>query len=131
MQLSEWILYRKLVYDISAWIKYDIKGIIYLRTEPEICLQRIKKRERDEESKLSLQYLQGIHARHEEWIVGDCEYPVLILENSSDILLQQFQLVRGHLSEWIQRGHSEKKLAKLDPLIIQKEFLLQKEQCSS
>lgn len=40
--------------------------IIYLRTEPNVCLTRIKNRGRKEESQISLQYLKMLHDAHDE-----------------------------------------------------------------
>jgi thymidylate kinase len=43
--------------------------IFYLRTNPEICMQRLHKRGRPEETQsVSLEYLQTIHDLHETWL---------------------------------------------------------------
>jgi deoxyadenosine/deoxycytidine kinase len=42
--------------------------IIYLRTTPEICYDRIKKRSRNGESSISMEYLQALHDKHEKWL---------------------------------------------------------------
>jgi deoxyadenosine/deoxycytidine kinase len=42
--------------------------IIYLRTDPEICLQRLKHRGRWEEKGIKLEYLNQLHQAHEEWL---------------------------------------------------------------
>jgi deoxyadenosine/deoxycytidine kinase len=41
---------------------------IYLKTSPEICKLRIENRGRESESNISLDYLKGLHRRHEEWL---------------------------------------------------------------
>ena len=41
--------------------------IIYLRTDPEVCMERIKKRNRSEEKDLDIEYLKKLHTKHEEW----------------------------------------------------------------
>lgn len=43
-------------------------AIGYLRLEPEVCLERCQKRARDEESTITLEYMQQLHERHEEWL---------------------------------------------------------------
>ncbi len=66
----------KLEYDIyinwHSWLceKFGIKPkyFIYLRTTPEISEERIKKRSRDEESSIPLEYLKQLHNNHEEWM---------------------------------------------------------------
>lgn len=44
-------------------------AILYLKTSPEICLERLKNRGRSEETAVTLEYLQQIHRRHEEWLI--------------------------------------------------------------
>jgi len=45
-----------------------IKNIIYLRTDPEIALARIKKRNRQEEENITLSYIKDVHNYHEKWL---------------------------------------------------------------
>ena len=40
---------------------------IYLRVDPQTCLERIKQRNRGEESNISLFYLEKLHNAHENW----------------------------------------------------------------
>lgn len=42
--------------------------IIYIKTNPDICFTRIKKRDRLGESSISIEYLQHCHKLHEEWL---------------------------------------------------------------
>lgn len=58
-------------------------GIIYLRTSPEKCYERMRKRNRDGEETVSLEYLKDIHERHDEWL-KTVSCPVLILDNDTD-----------------------------------------------
>jgi thymidine kinase/deoxynucleoside kinase len=64
--------------------------IVYLRTSPEVCLERTLKRARKEEKPVTLEYLQSLHDRHEEWL-GDREnsssiatVPVLTIDANRD-----------------------------------------------
>jgi deoxycitidine kinase/deoxyguanosine kinase len=56
---------------------------VYLQTNPEISLERIKKRSRDGESNIPLDYLKALHERHESWLSS--EDNVLYLDVSSSI----------------------------------------------
>ncbi|MBN1549144.1 deoxynucleoside kinase [Candidatus Babeliales bacterium] len=87
MSPLEWRLYQ----EWFSWLvdRYVTKpvGFIYLKTSPEVCYQRMCKRNRSEESSVSLNYLKMLHAKHEEWLVtkkGIANYlrdiPVLVLE---------------------------------------------------
>ncbi len=59
-------------------------GIIYLRCSPEKCQERMKKRSRNEESGVPLEYLQELHNYHEEWIDNIDNVPVLVIDNTYD-----------------------------------------------
>jgi deoxyadenosine/deoxycytidine kinase len=43
---------------------------IYLYLSPGLCIKRIQERNRDEESKVSLEYLKGLHDRHNDWLLN-------------------------------------------------------------
>jgi deoxyadenosine/deoxycytidine kinase len=68
MSEIQWNLYR----DWFSWMVPKIKPresiTFYLRSDPKVCFQRIKSRNRTEESPVDLQYLQDIHRQHEIWL---------------------------------------------------------------
>ncbi|PHT50222.1 hypothetical protein CQW23_09969 [Capsicum baccatum] len=43
-------------------------GFIYLRASPDTCHKRMMLRKRTEEGGVSLEYLQGLHEKHESWL---------------------------------------------------------------
>ena len=42
--------------------------IVYIRTSPETCLNRLRMRGREGEQELGLEFLQQLHERHEKWL---------------------------------------------------------------
>ena len=46
-------------------------GFIYLRATPETCNARMVGRNRTEEAGVPLEYLQTLHAKHEDWLGQD------------------------------------------------------------
>ena len=60
--------------------------IIYLRCNPEIALERIKKRGRVEEKDITLEYLTELHKYHEDWL-NDNNYKnsnIIIIDCNKD-----------------------------------------------
>ncbi|KAJ6820010.1 uncharacterized protein M6B38_398875 [Iris pallida] len=43
-------------------------GFIYLRASPDTCHKRMKTRKREEEGGVTLDYLRGLHEKHESWL---------------------------------------------------------------
>tara|TARA_Y100000590_G_scaffold216493_1_gene245252 strand:+ start:370 stop:1092 length:723 start_codon:yes stop_codon:yes gene_type:complete len=77
---------EKICYDIYLkWFdefRQHITGFIYIRAEPKISLERIKKRNRVGEDPISLSYIEKCHKYHEEWLL--CKNNVLILDGNVD-----------------------------------------------
>jgi len=91
MTRLEWQLYQ----EWFSWLidTYVTKptGFIYLQTDPDICYNRLRKRDRHEESAVSLDYLTMLHNKHENWLikkegVDSCiaDIPVLVLHCNND-----------------------------------------------
>ncbi len=76
----EWEIYT----DWFNWLsnEFDVKpdGYIYLKVQPNICLERINKRNRQEESGIPIEYLENIHIKHDNWLLNDKKIPVLVLD---------------------------------------------------
>lgn len=49
--------------------KVEYNYIIYVNTKPSICFKRIKQRNRNGESDISLDYLEHCHRLHNEWLL--------------------------------------------------------------
>lgn len=43
-------------------------GFIYLKADPRTCLERMSSRARSEEVGVSLDYLENLHSKHEDWL---------------------------------------------------------------
>ena len=62
----EWITYN---YWFDTFKEQtNLNYILYVNTIPEICLNRIKKRNRLEESNIMIDYLQKCHDKHKQWL---------------------------------------------------------------
>lgn len=58
--------------------------IIYLRCQPEIALERIKKRGRIEEKDITIEYLTDLHKYHENWLTFNSDLNVIIIDCNKD-----------------------------------------------
>lgn len=81
----------KIEFDIyskwSKWLKNElcdnIDAIIYLRTTPSVSNDRIKKRSRNGESDIPMEYLEQLHKHHDEWLLNQKKIPVLVLDSDT------------------------------------------------
>jgi thymidine kinase len=81
--ITEWFEWIKQNVDINV----DL--IVYLQASPEACLERIKVRNREEESSVPLEYLESLHELHEDWLIRQSKFklpaPVLVLDASRSL----------------------------------------------
>ncbi len=66
-------------------------GRFPVKTDPEVCYKRLVKRNRSEETGVTLEYLQLLHDKHERWLIqkdGVSSYikdtPVLVIPCDED-----------------------------------------------
>jgi deoxyadenosine/deoxycytidine kinase len=85
------MLYDDKIIGEAEWsiLKYMANGlmmpvdkIVYLRSKPDDCMQRVRLRERDGEEAITIPYLDKIHKRHEEWL---SEVPHETIESREEI----------------------------------------------
>ena len=62
----EWKTYNYWFDTFKELTKLD--GLIYVNTSPEICFDRIKKRNRNGESDIPIEYLNECDKKHHDWI---------------------------------------------------------------
>ena len=95
--------------DYTSWFDFVVKhigfkpkGFIYLRTEPEKSYERINIRNRSGESKISMDYLQKLHHRHDRWLCPESSraatVPILVLD-----VTEEFESNPEHLERMIRK----------------------------
>lgn len=77
--------------------KYPLKKIIYIKTDPEICLSRIEKRSRKGENLIPLTYLSDCHLYHNE-MIDSLPIEKIILDGNVDIYNE-----KEILEDWINK----------------------------
>jgi|GEM_PF-178859 len=87
----EWSLYK----EWWAWVVQEHvpepTGFIYLKVDPELCYERIKKRSRSEESEVPYSYIKQLHDRHNNWLIEKQDVlpslhkvPVLVIDGNEE-----------------------------------------------
>jgi deoxyadenosine/deoxycytidine kinase len=69
---------------VTSQFKIEPKGFIYLRCEPEVSYERIKKRKRSGEDTISYEYLVKLHKKHDDWLLNEDPSKVLVLDVTED-----------------------------------------------
>lgn len=65
----------------------NIDLIVYLRCSPKKVMDRIKRRSRAEEKRISFEYIESLHELHEDWLLKGkfpAPAPVLVLDTDCD-----------------------------------------------
>ena len=70
--------------DYTDWFDWVVsktdqsaQGFVYLRADPDVCHQRIQGRARAGEGGISIEYLQQLHERHDDWLLNESNVLVL------------------------------------------------------
>ncbi|KAM9810965.1 deoxyguanosine kinase, mitochondrial [Neosynchiropus ocellatus] len=68
---TEWAIYQDwhslLVEQFGH--RVELEGIIYLNASPQVCLERLGRRGREEEQGVQLDYLEKLQEQHEKWLI--------------------------------------------------------------
>ena len=70
-----------------------ITKMIYVKTDPIICNERVNKRSRDGENNISQEYLNTCHLYHEE-MIKNLNIPILVLDGNDNVFNEDV------LSDW-------------------------------
>ncbi len=78
MSSLEWQIYQ----DWFEWLVGSYmpqpSGFIYLRTSPQISHERLTKRNRSEENNVTIEYLESLHHKHENWLIHQKDTPTYV-----------------------------------------------------
>jgi len=83
-------------------LDYDIDTIIYVKTNPENCYNRVNKRLRNGEESIPISYLECCHQYHEDYvyrsILVDTLNDKLVMDGNNDIYVNP-----NVMKEWIEK----------------------------
>ncbi|XP_076370476.1 deoxynucleoside kinase isoform X3 [Tachypleus tridentatus] len=88
---------------LSEWFDWLVNNedvhldlIVYLQTKPEVVLERILKRCREEEVSVPLEYLQKLHDLHENWLLKEISFHLPCPVLSSYVMKQNQNYICGY-----------------------------------
>jgi deoxyadenosine/deoxycytidine kinase len=77
-----------------------VAGLVYIRADPETCMERIHKRGREGET-IPLEYIQKCHDYHDEWINGaTCKK--LVIDANPEIEVNRVEQIMQFVDELLQ-----------------------------
>lgn len=86
MNEIEWKLYQNWFNWLSDKFNAKPDSIVYLRCDPLIAYERVKKRARSEEDTISLDYLTRLSEYHDKWLLNETSIPVKIINVDEDFI---------------------------------------------
>ena len=86
MNEIEWKLYQNWFGWLSDKFNAKPDAIIYLRCDPQIAYERVKKRARSEEETISLEYLTRLSEYHDKWLLNESSIPVKVYNVDEDFI---------------------------------------------
>lgn len=101
----EWNIYNSWFQFATAKKCLPPQGFIYLQADPEVSYQRTIKRDRKAEKSISLEYLQQIHQKHEDFLINKtsthqsiANTPVLVL-NCNHNLIENPDILNDYIAQ--------------------------------
>ena len=98
----EWKLYNQWHDWLSKSMSLEGDAYIYLRTTPEIAYDRIQKRNRKEESNISLEYIKQIHNKHEEWLYKRADN-ILVMDGNIENTSKRLENFKEQIKSFIKK----------------------------
>jgi deoxycitidine kinase len=100
MNEIEWTDYCSWFDWLTENFKIKAKGFIYLRADPEISYQRIKKRNRSGEENIPMEYIKKLHDKHDNWLLNEKNVLVLDVnesfEDNPEVLIEKIKKFIEH-----------------------------------
>lgn len=80
MTQTEFDIYIKWSSWLAETVCKPVKNVIYLRSTPKVSYERIKRRNRDGEQEIPIEYLQQLHDLHDKWLMNNEDINLLVID---------------------------------------------------
>lgn len=122
----EYTVYQKWFDWLMIHNRPKVDLIVYLRTSPLVCMDRLKIRARHEEAGVPLSYLETLNDRYEDWLIENPSQhggnvPVLVLDANRDTQNNQLQ---EEFYNAILKKLDEQNMASVSELCVEMDSLL-------
>lgn len=98
----EFDVFQDLYELVLTELKVPIDGMIYLRADPDICVDRIIERGRPGEEVIDGVFIHKLHELHEDWLNTEGNVPILVLDaNAQD---KTWGDGIGRIGQFVERG---------------------------
>lgn len=91
----EWELYNMWYTFITEQIP-KMNVYVWIDTEPTVCFERIKKRAREGEDDISMDYLEKLDAIHKEWLLNENSAKIVRSTDIEEICEKINKLIHSH-----------------------------------
>lgn len=82
----EYDIYKKWYTLVCDNVKKNIDACIYLRVIPDVCVNRIAKRNRKGEDNIDIKYINTLHQLHDKWLLNVSKERCLVLDGNPEWL---------------------------------------------
>ena len=95
-------------------------GHVYVKTDPTMCDERIKRRSRTGEDGIPLEYLDACHDYHENWLISKDNK--LVLDGNHDITSDEYNGFLNQIEQYIQDMTTSRKYNEETQKMFQNHF---------
>jgi len=93
-------------------------AVIYLRSTPEVCAERIQSRGRPGEQQISQEYLRKCHEYHESWLTCETPRKCLVIDADKEITFYDVCEIIDFMTEVNQEQNYKDKITKETDIML-------------
>ena len=80
--------------------EFELYGMVYLNTDADVCYERVKRRSREGEESVALDYLEKCKKYHEEWL---CETENILIIDANENVKYDISNEHDKGVEWLEK----------------------------